>query len=308
MNSSSQNYQQFHPRYWALWFFLGILYLLVKLPYSWQLTIGRSIGNLAYYVARYPRQIANTNLRLCFPALSNQEIKKTLKKHFQSLGIAVLETGMSWWMPDEKLLPLFQIEGLEHLEKIIHTGKGVLLCTAHSTTIEICSRAKLPLLYGIYREQIHPIINKLLLHHRSKGNLTLIHRHNIRSIVNQLKNGNAVWYAADQEPGGKKNSVFVPFFGVPAATLTTPSRLATIGNANVLMCSTHRQDNNKGYRLVYGPILENFPSGDLHQDATRMNQELEILIKKSPEQYLWTYERFKTRPDGENKIYKNQIQ
>lgn len=290
------------PRYWPMWLLLGTLYLLTKLPYRWQLAIGRGMGKLAYHVLPRRRHINDINLKRCFPELAPAARQQLVKDCFASSGIAVLETAMAWWWPVEKLKAMWRTEGYEHIAAALAKGKGVLLIGAHLTTLDMASRyvgLTVPM-HVTYREQKNPIIDYLLKRHRHHSLMQIIHRHDIREVVRQLKKGSIVWYAPDQDYG-RKHSVFAPFFNVPAATITVPSRYAKMSGASVVMVSYYR--DAQGYRLVFGPTVENYPSDDEVANATQLNQQIEKLIQVAPEQYFWVHRRFKTRPAGEEKFY-----
>jgi KDO2-lipid IV(A) lauroyltransferase len=292
------------PQYWLMWMLLGFLYLLVKLPYRWQLSIGHGIGFLAYWVLPRRRRINEINAKLCFPELDAMARRQFVKKCFASNGMAILETAMAWWWSQEKLQALWHIEGYEHIEAAFAQGKGVLLIGAHFATVDMVSRyagSVIPM-HVTYREQKNPVIDYLLKQNRHQSLMQIIHRHDVREVVRQLKKGKIVWYAADQDYG-RKHSVFAPFFGVSAATITVPSWYAKMSEASVVMVSYYRLPDAQGYRLVFGPTVKNYPSEDDVADAAHLNQEIEKLIRVAPEQYFWVHRRFKTRPVGEKRFY-----
>lgn len=293
-----------HPRYWPTWLGLGILYLLTKLPYRLQLQLGKNLGRISYYLLKRFRRIAKINLTLCFPELSDSERKSLLKKQFQSLGMGLIESTMAWWMPDHRLDSLIHLHGLEHLQEAIARKKGVLILSGHFTSLDICGRlfSSIFPMYVVYREQKNQVIDSLLKQHRHFKWMQTIHRHAIRQIIKTLKQNKAIWYAADQDYG-PTHSLFPPFFNIPTATISTPSRYANRTGAHVVTLFYHRLPKGKGYQITIGPILENFAQGDDYQDTVRFNQLLECAIRDHPEQYLWIHRRFKTRPQGDPYLY-----
>lgn len=293
-----------HPRYWPTWLGLGILYLITKLPYRLQIQFGKNLGRISYYLLKKFRHIAETNLKLCFPELSNKEQKNLLKKQFQSLGMGLVESAMAWWMPDHKLDSLIHVQGLDHLQEALARKKGVLILSAHFTCLDICGRlfSNIFPMHVVYREQKNQVIDKLLKQHRHFNWMQPIHRHAIRQIIKTLKQNKAIWYAADQDYG-PTHSIFPLFFNIPAATITTPSRYAHQTGAEVVTLFYHRLPKSKGYQITIGPILENFAQGDDFQDMLRFNQLLEQAIRANPDQYLWIHRRFKTRPQGDSYLY-----
>ena len=297
-------WQLMKPGYWPTWCLLGLLYLLVKLPYRWQLNIGRGIGRFIYLILPRRRRIAHTNIQLCFPELSATKQQERVKAHFASFGIGVMETAMAWWMPKHKLKKLTHITGTEYLQEALQSGKGILLLGAHFTTIDIigCLTGLMMPICVVYREQNNAVVDFMLKRYRKRGNVTIIYKRDIRGIIRALKNNAIVWYAPDQDYG-LKYSVFAPFFEIPAATITMPARLAKISQTQVLPCCYYRMDNAAGYQLIIYPALQDFPSGDPKQDASRVNQAIENAIRQKPEQYLWMHRRFKRRPKGEASLY-----
>lgn len=221
-----------------------------------------------------------------------------LKKHFESLGIMIIEVGLSWWTSADKLGKLATIRGLEHLENALASGKGVILIAAHFTTLEISG----PMLstfipvYAMYRRHENPLINHVMERGRKRHLKNIIPRDDIRTMLRTLKNGEVVWYAPDQGYRGKQ-SVIAPFFGVPATTNGATSRIAKASGAAVLPLVTYRLEDNSGYLLIISPPLENFPSEDTARDVARINQVIEAQIIRHPEQYYWVHRRFKPTGD-----------
>ena len=123
----------------------------------------------------------------------------------------------------------------------------------------------------------------------------------IRQTVRLLRQGEVVWYAPDQDYG-TAHAVFVPFFGIPAATITATSRIAKMGKAAVIPCAHYRLPGGR-YEIEFGAPLDGFPSGDEEADTARINQTIEHYVRKHPEQYLWVHKRFKHQPPGQAKLY-----
>ena len=292
------------PRYWPLWAGMGIFWCLIHLPYNWKLVLGRQLGRIAYKLASRRRHIADINLKLCFPALNDSQRKQLLRKHFESLGMGVLELFSAWWLSDTRLKSLENIQGLEHLETALKRGKGVILLSAHFTSFEMGSRflTMHTAIHGIYRPHENPLVEYFMKKSRESHAEKAIPRENIREMLRSLKKNKPLWFATDQN-FGHKYSAFVDFFGVPAATNTATSRIAQISGAAIVPCFTQRLENNQGYQVTLQPALKNFPSGDILQDTLRMNQLIEAQIRKAPEQYLWVHRRFKDRPEGEEGVY-----
>ncbi|EDN70801.1 Bacterial lipid A biosynthesis acyltransferase [Beggiatoa sp. PS] len=292
------------PRYWLLWITIGILWCLTRLPYRWQLAVGRQLGHLTYWLAPRRRKIAKINLALCFPELSDKQRYDLLRSHFESLGMGLLEMLSAWWLPNATLKPLGLIQGIEYLHTAFKRGKGVILLSAHFTSFEMGTRflTMHTAIHGIYRPHENPLIEYVMKKSRENRAEKAIPKHAVRDMLKSLKQNKALWIASDQN-FDNKNTVFANFFEIPAATNPGISRFAQISGATVIPFFTQRLENAQGYKMILQPPLENFPSGDLMQDAFLMNQIIAEQIRKAPEQYLWVHRRFKTRPTGEEKIY-----
>jgi len=292
------------PRYWLTWFGLGILWLITRLPYAWQLWAGRQLGRIAYRLAKRRRNIAAINLDLCFPELSKSERQYLLKQHFESLGIGLLEMVIAWWVADKRLIDLGQLDGLEHLEAALTRGKGVILLSAHFTPLEMGSRflTQKVKIHGAYRPHENPVIEFFMKRSREAHAEKAISRDAIRQMIRSLKQNKPVWFAVDQN-FGHKNSVFAKFFNIPAATNTATARLAKMTGASVVPFFVRRLPNAQGYQVILQPALENFPTGDNIVDAETVNYLIEQQARQAPEQYLWAHRRFKDRPDGEQRFY-----
>ncbi|MCB1778350.1 MAG: LpxL/LpxP family Kdo(2)-lipid IV(A) lauroyl/palmitoleoyl acyltransferase [Candidatus Competibacteraceae bacterium] len=293
------------PRYWPLWLGLGAMKIMAALPFHWQVALGGQIGCWIGRIARRRRQIARINLERCFPEYSSIQRETLLDAHFASLGIGLFETAMAWWAPDEKLYSLARVKGMEHLEQALAQGKGAILLTGHFTTLELGARFitwQQPF-HAMYRSHKNPLYESVMRRERERrSRFPPLPHEDLRGLLRAFKRGRAVWYAPDQNHG-RRNSVFVPFFGIPTCTITATSRLAALSGAAVVPYFPRRLPGASGYEVVILPALENFPSGDVMTDTARINALLEKYIRKAPEQYLWVHRRFKTRPPGEPNFY-----
>lgn len=289
-----------------MWIGLGLLWLVIQLPYSILLKLGRLVGWLMYLFMAERREIARVNLQLCFPEWSEAERRRVLKENFASNGIALFEMAMAWWWPQQRLAGLARIEGLEHLRDAAAQGRGVVLMSAHFTTLEIGAAllGQKATIDGMYREHKNAAFDYVQRRGRERHNAdaVAVEREDVRSMLKSLRKGRAIWYAPDQDYG-RKASVFVPLFGVTAATVTATATFARLGKALVVPFTQTRLPNGQGYLLTVHPPLENFPQGDEQGDALRINQWVEQVILQQPEQYMWVHRRFKTRPEGEARPY-----
>lgn len=300
------------PRYWPTWVGLAVLRVFEPLPYRVLLALGSALGVVARRLPLRFARIARRNLELCFPELDVAARERILTDHFRSLGIALFETAITWWSSDERVQGISRMEGLEHVERALAAGKGVILLAAHFTTLEIggraiCSRMPVNIMYRPSRD---PVLARFLLRGRSRRARRAIARDDIRTLVAALGANEIVWYAPDQSYR-KKGAQMVPFFGIPAATNTATSRLARMTGAPVLAYFPERLPRGQGYRVAILPPLEGFPSGDAQADAARFNTLIEEQVRRVPDQYLWIHRRFKgldadypdfygrRRPDGD---------
>ncbi|MCZ4323277.1 lipid A biosynthesis lauroyl acyltransferase [Pseudomonas anguilliseptica] len=296
-----------HPRFWLLWLGLGLLWLVAQLPYKVLLWMGRCLGRVMYRLASSRRKIAARNLELCFPQMPAAEREALLKENFASTGITFFEMAIAWWWPAERLRRLGSIEGLEHLRQAEAGGQGVILMALHFTTLEMGGGllGMAQNMYGMYRPHKNPLFDYMQRRGREQRLLGVIGRDDVRGMLKLLRAGGVVWYAPDQDYGAQR-SVFVPLFGVPAATVTATSKFARMGRAQVIPFTQQRLPDGQGYRLVIHPPLADFPTDSEEADCLRVNQWIEQAISACPEQYLWAHRRFKTRPEGEPKLYKKK--
>lgn len=295
-----------HPRFWPLWLGLGLLWLLTQLPYPVLVRLGRVLGGWMGRLAGSRRRIVRRNLELCFPAMTAEARERLLRENFASTGIAFFEMAMSWWWPAARLRRLAHIEGLEHLQQAQAEGQGVILMALHFTTLEIGAAllGQVHTIDGMYREHKNPLFDYIQRRGRERHNLdaTAIEREDVRAMLKVLRAGRAIWYAPDQDYGAKQ-SLFVPLFGITAATVTATTKFARLGRAMVLPFTQERLADGSGYRLVVHPPLADFPGESEEADCIRINQWIEQEVSRLPEQYLWAHRRFKSRPEGEPKLY-----
>ncbi len=296
-----------HPRFWPLWLGMGLLWLVVQLPYRWLLALGRGLGWLMYHLAASRRHIIERNLELCFPELSVAERQRLLRENLVSTGMTFFEMAICWWWPVERLKRLGTVEGLEHLRQAEADGQGVILMALHFTTLEmggalLCMQQDM---YGMYRAHKNPLFDFIQRHGREQRLLGAIERDDVRGMLKILRAGGVVWYAPDQDYGAQR-SLFVPLFGVQAATVTATSKFARLGRARVVPFTQTRLADGTGYKVTVHPALADFPGDSEEADCLRINQWIEQAIRQQPEQYLWAHRRFKTRPAGEAKLYRKK--
>lgn len=295
----------FTPRHLPAWCLLGALRLAVLLPHPLRDPLGALVGAAYYRFSRRRRRIAAINLALCFPELTETQREALLRDHFGAVGRGVLELAAAWWGASRALVRLTTVEGLDHLRAAQAAGRGVILLSAHFTTLELGARllAEHFPCTVMYRPHEHPVIDWAMRRSRERHYKNPIPRDDVRAMLRALRAGNVVWYAPDQDYAGK-GAVFAPFFGVAASTNGATARIAAASGAPVVPFFPERTP--AGYRLTIQPPLAGFPSGDPVADAARINAVIEAQARRAPEQYYWVHRRFKHRPPGEPSPYRQE--
>jgi KDO2-lipid IV(A) lauroyltransferase len=304
MSRARKNNNIYHPKYWAIWLLMGLLKLIAYLPYTVLMHIGKALGMTLCACPLKIKKTTQVNLKLCFPELSDQAREDLLKKNFLSLGMGIMETALAWFASAKKIAHLAHVNGAQQIEIALSRGKGALLISPHLTSLQIAGRlwALQKPFAVVYRPQKNPVFNYVTERSLRKHYAHTIARGNVREILRCLNQNIPVWYTPDID-AGLRNSIFVPFFSVSAATITATTRLAKASDTAVIPTFFYRREDLSGYELTGEPILENFPTEDVAADTARINQVLEDGIRRAPEQYIWQYKRFKTRPKGEKRFY-----
>jgi KDO2-lipid IV(A) lauroyltransferase len=282
-----------------------LLWLLHFLPFRLQAWIGSALGGLYGLLDKRRRRITRANLGLCFPNLSEAERDDILRRHFRALGRSIIQHGVLIWSPRKRVARLVRVVDVEHLEAV--RDRPVILLAPHFVGLDM-GGIRFAMDYNgvsLYSRQKNQQIDELLLRARLRlGKKTMLwHRQDgIRPLVKALREGYIFYYLPDMDLGPRE-SLFIPFFGVPAATITALPRIARLTGASVVPVVTRQLPGGAGYEARYYPAWKHFPSDDLEADVRRMNAFVEERVLEMPEQYWWLHRRFKTRPPGEPKIY-----
>ncbi len=293
-----------HPRVWPTWVGLGVIWLIVHLPHRGQLAVGAGLGRLGLILARRRRHIVDVNLEQCFPDMTGPE-RSALRRHvFRSTGMGLTETARAWLRPAEAYSPRVTIEGAEHLRAAAARGKGVILLGMHLATLDLCGAALAREIsfHVMYRPNKNPLIERIMTRGRARNFAGVVHREDMRGVLGCLKAGGILWYGPDQDYG-PQHSIFAPFFGRDAATITATARIARITGSPVVVFSHYRSADERGYTVHLSPSLADFPTGDEVADATRINGLVEDAIRVAPAQYWWMHRRFKTPREGSKRLY-----
>ena len=287
-----------HPKYVPTWIGMGFIYLCKFLPYKVLIYLGTLFGYLLHGVSPHRKQIAEANIKLCFPDKSQIEIHDLVKDHFKNIGIGIFEIAIAWWSSDKTIENLKRSSKNLDIFKELDKEKGVLILIKHSTHVELDIRlmAKEIELGGMYKPQSNEVMNYLMIRARNKYVVGAIHNHQAKQAIQWINNGQKFLYAADQDYG-EKNSQFIPFFGIDAATVTFPEKLSRSG-VKIVMANVSK--NLEGFDLEFHEIADYKEEGSVLKEV---NQFYEKYILKSPENFLWTHRRFKSRPQGQESIY-----
>lgn len=283
---------------------LAGMWLLHFLPLGLLARAGEALGMLFYALGAERRRVCLLNLSRCLPELAASERSALARRHFRAVGRSLLERGILWWAPRNRIVRMVRLSGFENLRAL--AGHPVILLAPHFVGLDAgFTRLTCEMdLAGIYAHQKSEVIDRLLLVGRTRfgHQRTFARQDGVRGPLAALKEGFPFYYLPDQDYG-PRDALFVPFFGVPAATITGLSRLARLAGARVVPCVTRMLPGSEGYEVTCYPAWDNFPTEDVAADTRRMNAFVEERVREMPEQYFWTHKRFKTRPAGEEKWY-----
>ncbi len=275
---------------------------------STRLRWGRVLGFLTPLFLRSRVRIVNTNLELCFPHLTIKERKNLAKRHFRLLAQSYVDRGFCWYASKERVVNHIHLHGEEHLQELLNQGKNILMFAPHFIALDAAATRLTVFLKEsatMYTSQSDSDIDYIMRQGRSRFNTVhMVSRHDgVRGLIRHLRKGIPVYYLPDMD-FGRKGSAFIPFFGIPAATLLSAAQIAASWDAAVIPIISKLDPNTGEYHVYIGPVVKEFPGADSHEQATtRLNKIIEATIEDDPAQYYWVHRRFKTRPAGEPKIY-----
>ncbi len=290
--------------------FLSFMWLLHWLPLPVLAALGRGLGALLYRLAGSRRKVGLRNLELCFPDMPLSERQALLKRHFGWLTRSLIERSVLWYGSEARVKGCIQVEGdIGLAERVFQeTGRPTMWLCPHFVGLDVAGAAILLCQprpgASIYQTQSNPVIDAAMRRGRLRfGDAEIFPRSDsVKPLLRAVKQGRGFFNLPDMD-FGRQDSAFVPFFGVPAATLLAPSRLARMLNMVVQPVIAEMLPGGQGYKVHFMPPLDNFPTADTEADTLRLNQYIEQQILKNPSQYLWVHKRFKTRPEGERSLY-----
>ena len=294
-----------HPKYWLAWLSLGLAAIVSLFPTSVRHAIGRKTGAYIYNNNKKRRHNINTNLKIAFPELSQEQREAMALENLQWYGCAIVDYSVIFFAGKKRLAVMSEIRGKEHIEAAKAENKTVILLLAHSVMLEFCP----PQIgyhydiFGSYKTSKNPVLDWIVARSRCRhASLVVSREEGLRKLVKSMSPERVMIFLPDEDLG-RENAVFAPFYGKEKSTLTTTARLAKMGKAIALPTFVYFDADQQKYITHIGPPLENYPSKDAVADASNMNQALEALISEKPEQYMWFMKWYYTRPEGEQATY-----
>ena len=279
----------------------ALMWLAHWLPFSALAAIGNSVGAALFWLIPERRRVTRINLEKCFPKMSVAVRERLARAAFKAFCRAFIDRSVLWWGSPERIKRMVSLAGLEHLDA---AGPRVIVLAPHFAGLDAAG-IRLSIdrdLSSLYSHQKDPVLDRLLLRSRTRFRPNVVSRQQgLRKVLKWIKSGIPFYYLPDLD-FGRKGTVFVPFFGVPAATAVGLSYIARSTGARVVPCVA-RMLPEGGYVAQFYPAWNDFPSGDEVADARRMMAFIEERVLEMPEQYHWLHKRFKTRPEGEPKFY-----
>lgn len=284
-------------------FAVVVLWTLHWLPLRAMRFLGALLGGLLYWVGRERRNVALTNLRLCFPAMPVAERERLAQRHFKVFAQSFLDRTLFWWAPRERLERIIRLKGSEHLTG--DDGRPTILLAPHFVGLDAGATMITMVTHGItvYAKQKNPVFDAVLLGGRQRFNapILLSRQDGMRKVVKAMREGKPFYYLPDMDYGAR-DAIFVPFFGVEAATITGVSRLARLVDARIVPCIARLVPD--GYEIELHEAWHDYPGDCVETDTLRMNRYIEEQVLRMPEQYFWVHKRFKTRSSGEPGVYR----
>jgi Kdo2-lipid IVA lauroyltransferase/acyltransferase len=285
---------------------LGVLWLAHALSMRLQVALGKAVGALLHALAGARRRVALRNIELCLPELDAAARARLVREHFMWLGRSIVERSLLWYAPQARIQGLIEIEGDVHLAE--RSQAPVMWLVPHFMALEVAAAA-VQLFQTrrgatIYQAQSNPVFDAAVRAGRQRfgGSELFSRQDSAKPLIRAIRQQGLGFFNLPDMDFGIKDAAFVPFFGVPAATLLAPSRMARLLGMTVQPVIAEMLPAG-GWRVRFLPPLANWPTDDALADTLRMNQWIEAEVRRCPAQYLWVHKRFKTRPVGEPGVY-----
>ena len=285
---------------------LGFLWLLSWMPLALQAAIGRGLGRLLWALAGSRRKVALRNLELTMPEKPDAERRAIARENFQWIARSILERGLLWHAPPERLRRLIHVEGDVGFAE--RTPGPVMWLVPHFVALDVAGSASQLFqnrpVGSIYQRQSIAVFDQAIRKGRLRfGNGEVFSRHEkALPLIRAIRRGYVFFNLPDMD-FGPQEAAFVPFMGVPAATLLAPSKMARSLGMTVQPVVAEILPGGQGYRVRFLEPWTDFPTDDPVADAARMNEWIASEVRRNPSQYYWVHKRFKTRPPGEASLY-----
>ena len=301
---TTDRFGHYAPRYWVSWLAVGVTWLLARLPQSAQRGLTRGLTRLAVKTRSSRTKTIRRNIELCFPDLTVEKQELLLHKNMYSTILMLFDLVNFIWASRSSVLDRGRIIGKQYLLDALADDKPLIVVTGHSTSfmLGIVKLSEITAYSALYRRMDNPVLQEQLYERAMKKYpIDAIHRKEVPLMLSKLSNKGVAVILPDQD-FGPKHSSFIPFFGIDTATITSIPQYAKSADANVLLASTYREENGN-YVVDIEPVLENYPTGDDLADTVLWSDWLESRVREHPEDYFWLHKRFKTRPEGQKKLY-----
>ena len=285
---------------------IRLIRFLSVLPLKWLHRIGWLVGRLFALIPNRERWVTEVNLRLCFPQLSDAERASLRNRSLEQAGRTLLEMAAIWFWPTERVLKMVNsVTGLEHLQR--DPAQGLIVLAPHLGCWEIAGLflATQGELVSLYRPPKQPELEPIIKAARERSGAQLVPTDGsgVKQLYRALQSGGITGILPDQQPDSDRGSVFAPFFGVPALTMLLINRLVRKTGAKVVFCYAERLSGGQGFKIHYRPAPEGLDASDPVVAGTALNRGIESCISHCPDQYQWSYKRFKDQPAGSRSPY-----
>ena len=275
------------------------------LPIPLMLGIGVVIGEILFWLFGSRRRITETNISLCFPGKSRGQVRRMARQHFHQMATSLLTLTLAWWGSRRQLQDACSVRDPETLALLESQSQPIILLAPHFTSLEVLGNfisSRMPA-STMYQTHKNPGLDQWIIDRRSRHDGLLFDSRSAgTALVRSIREGRPFYYLPDQDPG-RRRAVFAPFYGIPTATFPALGKIAKLSRASVIPAMAFLKPGGRGFEIVFGEPLTDFPCGDPVEDSTTMNAAIERLIENAPAQYYWSHKRFKTRPEGDPSFY-----